>query len=222
MTTRQTLIRLFGPTRGLLRSCLALALSAITVAPTQATAQVADQGAIQTAGEYFHGGARSFIGEALQEAAETVKDGLAEYPADPELRRLDELIREAMEQQQNQGEGSDREQSANEQEENEDSGDQEQQGEQQEGEESESGEEDQEQSGDQENQENQEGDTGEQPDEESDGESEQPPSEMPVDSDQLTPQEAERILQALANEEAKLLREVQKVKGRPRRVEKDW
>jgi hypothetical protein len=208
--------------RQIQRAVLAVAMLALAGATAPAATLVAGQEAVQTAGDYFHDGAQSFIGEELAEAATTVRGGLSKYPGDPELTRLDALIREAMEQQQNQGEGSEQEQSENEQQENEDGGDQEQQGEPQEGEESESGEEDQEQDGEQENQENQEGDAGEQPENESEGESEQPPSEIPVDSDQLTPQEAERILQALANEEEKLLREVQKVKGRPRRVEKDW
>ncbi len=44
----------------------------------------------------------------------------------------------------------------------------------------------------------------------------------PSDSDQLSRKQAERILQALENEEEQLLREVQKLKSRPRRVEKDW
>ena len=38
----------------------------------------------------------------------------------------------------------------------------------------------------------------------------------------LSPEEAERILQALEYEEKELLRQVQKVEGRPRRVTKDW
>lgn len=40
--------------------------------------------------------------------------------------------------------------------------------------------------------------------------------------EQLSQQQAQRILQALQVEEEKLLREVQKAKVRPRRVEKDW
>jgi len=39
---------------------------------------------------------------------------------------------------------------------------------------------------------------------------------------QLSPEEALRILQALENEEEQLLRQIQKMKTRPRRVEKDW
>ena len=40
--------------------------------------------------------------------------------------------------------------------------------------------------------------------------------------DELSRQEAERMLQALENDEQQLLRQVQKMKARPRRVEKDW
>ena len=46
--------------------------------------------------------------------------------------------------------------------------------------------------------------------------------QQPQPEQQLSRQQAERILQALENEEEQLLREVQKMKGRPRRVEKDW
>lgn len=42
------------------------------------------------------------------------------------------------------------------------------------------------------------------------------------DQDQLSRAEAERILQALQNEEENLLRETRKLKTRPRSVEKDW
>lgn len=42
------------------------------------------------------------------------------------------------------------------------------------------------------------------------------------DPTKLSEEEAHRILQALQNEEEQLLRQVQKMKTRPRRVEKDW
>lgn len=42
------------------------------------------------------------------------------------------------------------------------------------------------------------------------------------DREQMSRQEAERILQALQNEEEELLREAQRLKSSPRRVEKDW
>lgn len=196
----------------------------LTIMPALLSAPASAQTSQQSAADYFHDGAKSFIGEDLNQAAATVQDGLANYPSDADLVELDKLIREAMEQQQqNQGQSNEQEQSENEESEDADGGDQQQQGEQQEGEESESGddEQEQEQPGEQQDQEDQQ-EGGEQNEEQSEDDSEQPPSEIPVDSDQLTPEEAERILQALANEEEQLLREVQKVKGRPRRVEKDW
>jgi tetratricopeptide (TPR) repeat protein len=42
------------------------------------------------------------------------------------------------------------------------------------------------------------------------------------DPTKLSEEEAQRILQALENDEQQLLRQVQKMKTRPRRVEKDW
>ena len=47
-------------------------------------------------------------------------------------------------------------------------------------------------------------------------------SRQQQDPNQLSPEEALRILQALENEEEQLLRQIQKMKTRPRRVEKDW
>ncbi len=44
----------------------------------------------------------------------------------------------------------------------------------------------------------------------------------PQNPEDLSRQEAERLLEALENEEEQLLRQVQKMKSRPRRVEKDW
>jgi len=46
--------------------------------------------------------------------------------------------------------------------------------------------------------------------------------EQQPNPDDLSEQEAQRILQALENDEEQLLRQIQKMKTRPRRVEKDW
>ena len=88
---------------------------------------------------------------------------------------------------------------------------QEQQQEQQQEQDQEQDQEDQEQENqDQEQQEQQE-------QEEQQQEQDQEPREEPLSREQ-----AERILQAMENEEEQLLREVQKAKGQPRRVAKDW
>ncbi len=62
----------------------------------------------------------------------------------------------------------------------------------------------------------------------SDQDQQQDPQQDPSDSreqqnpNELSQEEALRILQALENEEEQLLRQIQKMKTRPRRVEKDW
>jgi len=53
-------------------------------------------------------------------------------------------------------------------------------------------------------------------------EQEQQQQQEQPDPTKLSQEEAQRILEALENEEEQLLRQVQKMKTRPRRVEKDW
>ena len=62
-------------------------------------------------------------------------------------------------------------------------------------------------------------DQGDQQEQEQDQQQQQQDRDDPT---QLSEEEAQRILQALENEEEQLLRQVQKMKTRPRRVEKDW
>ena len=197
---------------------LFLAFAVVVCMPNAASAQ--------TASEYFHGGAQAFIGEDLDEAASTVRSGLAAFPEDAQLLELQRLIEEAQEQQQqqDQGQNDEQEQSEGQDSENQEEGEQGDPSEQdQQGNESESDqeEEDSEQQEPQE-QDGEEGNQGEEDEQQSEDPSDGEPSEAPVNPDRLSEQEAERILQALANEEEQLLREVQKIKGRPRRVEKDW
>jgi len=195
-------------------TCLLLVLPAGLANAQDADGRVAE--------DYFHTGARSFISENLAEASATVGAGLRAYPDDAELRRLDELIRQAQEQQSQQQQGESQQES------DESRGDN-QSGEQQQGEPQNGDEE--EQSGDQEGEQQQQEPTAENdesraPDEQHEEQtpesSETPSPGMPVPTDRLSREEAERILQALANEEEQLLREVQKIQGRPRHVEKDW
>lgn len=180
----------------------------------------------QDASDFFHGGAQHFIGESLDDAAKTVAEGLAQHPDDAQLQELQRLIQEAQEQQQqNQGQENEDQQSGNEDQENEQGGNQGQQDEEQQQDDSQSEEQENEEQSDEEQepqeQDGQDQEGGEQPEEQpSDGS--EGASEVPIDPNRLTEEEAERILQALANEEEQLLREVQKIKGRARRVEKDW
>jgi hypothetical protein len=170
----------------------------------------------QTAETAFHGGAQVYVDGRLQEAEEVVADGLASHPGDPKLLALKALIDEEKERRQQSGEGTSQEQQ---QEENREQQPQpNQSGQEEQSEQQESGEGQQ-----QDQQEGQSEQQPEDPDEQRQAEErEQQSVEAGQDPDQLSRAQAVRILQALQNEEEQLLREVQKIKGRPRRVEKDW
>lgn len=168
--------------------------------PTSARAQPADV--------YFHDAGQEYIGNALDEALATVSEGLDAYPDDAKLQALKEKLEEERQNQEQQGQGGEGEQEPQEQESEPD----EQRGEEQQNEgepdEQEEGEEEQEQTG-----------SGEQ---EGGEEQDEPPQPAPQDPTELSREQAERILQALSNEEEELLRQVQKLPVQPRPVEKDW
>ncbi len=172
----------------------------------------------QSADVSFHDGARLFVDAEIVQAEQVVNAGLAIAPDDAKLLALKELIEEEKEREQSSSDGSQQqEQEENrrqEQHNNSSSGDQ---AEETENEQSETGEdqESEQQSPPQPDEEPQDPEVGE-PDER------QRDAAGQENSEQLSRAQALRILQALQNEEEQLLREVQKVKGRPRRVEKDW
>jgi hypothetical protein len=166
----------------------------------------------------FHDGARVYVDGKLSEASEIVAGGLAEFPTDPKLLALNALIEQEKERQQQSGEGNSEQQ---EQEQNqEQESQQNQSGNEEDPSQEESGE------GEQKQEEEQQGQGEPEPQEPSDEQQpedrEQQSVEAGENQDQLSRAQAIRILQALQNEEEELLREVQKIKGRPRRVEKDW
>lgn len=82
---------------------------------------------------------------------------------------------------------------------------------------------------DQQNQQNQDQDQDQQnqqdqqdQDQQNDQDRPEPEQSPRPNPEEMTREEAERLLQALENEEQQLLRQIQKMKVRPRRVEKDW
>lgn len=171
---------------------------------TPAGAQTAEP---QPAEAYFHGAGQAYIGDAFDEALATVTEGLEAYPSDAKLQALKEKLEEEREQQEQQSQSGEGEQGEQDQE-------QDQQGEEEpeepqeedpsesESDEQETGEAEQNQSGS--------------------GEENQQPQPAPQDPTELSREQAERILQALSNEEEELLRQVQKLPARPYTVEKDW
>ena len=158
---------------------------------------------------YFHAGAKHFINSELDQAIEQVQAGLVEAPGDPKLLALKAEIEKQKENQQQQQESQEGES-------DDQPSEQDQQQQQQENDDQQEGQQEQEQEGegsDEAEQQQQQA-----PDEETPQEDEK----GSADPDKLTKEQAERILQALQNEEGELLREARKIKGRPRRVEKDW
>ena len=167
----------------------------------------------QTAEVFFHGGASSYIDGKVEDAELQVERGLALEPEDQKLIALQELLRQEKEnrQQQRSGENENSQDNEGEKEPEEQQSEGSEEGEQEQGEESEEPREDEARP---EGDEPQSGESG--PEERDRGEG------TPEIPEELSRDEALRILQALQNEEEQLLREVQKVKGRPRQVEKDW
>jgi TolA-binding protein len=148
----------------------------------------------QSADQYFHNGAQFFINADLQTSLNYVEEGLMNYPNDRKLNALYDKLKEEQEKQQQQQEQQEQNQQNQKQE-------QEQQDQQQ-----------------QENQEQQESEGEEQ--------GEQQPQEVnPEDlqSQQISKEEAEKILRALAQKEKELLKEFKKKKSTgSAKHEKDW
>ena len=153
----------------------------------------------------YNAGNNAFQSQAAEAALAHYRDALLANPEDEDAKFNYEFVKRFMEQQQeqeNQQQNNDEEQD------------------------------EQEQDQDQENQQGQQEENEPQPNEEQQ-EQEQPQQEPGEDTEsggqpeqtndtQLTREQAEQILEALENEEQELLRQVQKVEGRRRRVAKDW
>lgn len=159
----------------------------------------------------YNAGNASFAAEDLESALQHYRKSLLTDPDNEDAkfnyefvkRRLQEQQQE--QQQQQQGDQQDQE------------GDQKQEG----------GDQNQEQDQDQQEQpqdgESQQDDGSQQDQQESPSEQqEQQSSREQPSPDELSDEQAERILQALQNEEEQLLRQVQRPKTRARQVEKDW
>lgn len=170
------------------------------------------------ASTFFHDGAQQYIDGEMQTARQTVTQGLQAHPNDPKLLALQKKLKQRQQQQSSQG---DNEQNQNDdsekkkQESSKSNDQQEKKDNQQQQRQSQNEQNDESQHEQQPNQQNQQN---------------QPPQQgprrqqqhLPQDPEKISRQQALRILQALENQEQKLLREVQKPEGRRRRVEKDW
>ncbi len=153
----------------------------------------------QSVEEYFHGGAQSFINGDLQTAIAQVETGLSYFPDDPKLNALMQKLQEEQEKQQQQQQNQNEQNNQDQNQENQEN----QQNEQ---------EQDNEQQNDDEQQggENQQGDN-------------QDVNPEDLKSQQISKEDAEKILKALAQKEKELLKEFKKKKtDGSAKHEKDW
>lgn len=160
-----------------------------------------------TDGDYgrtsYNAGNTAFAGQDLEASLEYYKKSLLAQPDNMDAKFNYEFVKRRIEQQQNQQENQDQQNQEqdqnqsnqdNQQNRSDDQQEQQQQNEQQEQQQNESSQENEQQ--------------------------QQPPPEP--NPEQLSQEQAERILQALQNEEEQLLRQIQRPNTRARKVEKDW
>jgi len=148
--------------------------------------------------------------QKLEDALEMYKEALLEDPTSEDAKHNYELARRQLDEQQQQQQEQDGENEEGENNDQQNEGENEDQGnnEQQQDQQQQDQEQQQQNDGDADNQESQEPQDGE--------------NQREQNPETLTREEAERMLEALQNQEEQLLREVQKLKTRPRRVDKDW
>lgn len=169
--------------------------------------------------DYFHEGAQQFIYNQLDKAIQTVEEGLRNYPNDSKLQELYDRLLEQQEQQNNQENSQENQDSKNQEGENDqqDSNEQQNQEENQQEENSEN----QESESEEDQEENSNPESGQEENEPNDSESEGQPS--PEELKDLSKEEAQKILQALAQKEKELLKEFKKAKTTGSKThEKDW
>jgi len=147
----------------------------------------------------YNAGNAAAMGEELESALGFYRQALLEDPDNQDAKFNYEFVKRMLDEQQQQQQN----QNSNDQN-NEDQNE---------------GEQNQQDQDSQQDQENQE----EQPqDQEPQDQQQQQQQPQPQNPEELSQEEAERILQALQNEEEQLLRQVQRMDTRPRRVDKDW
>ena len=166
------------------------------------------QANIPPAESYFHQGAQQFIYNNLEAAISAVETGLERYPDDLKLQSLYEQLKEQQQQQQDQD-------SQNEQ----DNGDQTEENSEQNSEQ----EENSEQNSESEEEESENDDQSQSQDEQAPDDSEQSERAEAQEPKDLSKEEAQKILQALAQKEKELLKEFKKAKTKGGKThEKDW
>lgn len=161
----------------------------------------------QSADTYFHSGAQAFINADLQQAIQQVQAGLQQFPNNPKLNALMEKLKEEQQRQQQQQQNQQQQDQQNQQ----------QQDQQEQQQQDQQDKQDQQEEQDQQEQDQQQG----KQDQDEKNAEEMNPENM--DMQQISKEEAEKILQALAQKEKELLKEFKKKKtDGSAKHEKDW
>lgn len=167
----------------------------------------------------YNAGNNAFADKDMEAALEYYRKAMLADPTNEDAKFNYEFVKRRQQEQQNQQQqdGSEnQDQDQNQQQDGEQDGEGEQ-GENQSQDQQGEPDENEEGGQDQQQEQQEEGSQNEEQEEERQGDSSAEPN-----PEKLSREEAQRILQALQSDEEKLLREVQKPKTRPRRVEKDW
>ena len=158
----------------------------------------------EDAAQYFNRGANQYIDDQLEEARQTVEQGLQVHPGDQRLEELKKLLEQ--QEQQDQQKQDQQEQQKQDQQQNEDQKDQDQdKNEQEKQDQQKQDQQEKEQEKNQDQQEQQEQDREEQP-----------------SPDQISREEAEMLLDAMKQDEKAQREKMRIMLGRPQDVEKDW
>ena len=144
----------------------------------------------------YNAGNAAFTAQELETALENYRRALLNDPSNSDAKFNYEFVKRQLDQQEQNGEGGD--------------GSEDQEGENQENQDQ------------QQNDQNSEDQNSEDQNQQNQDQNQQQEPQEREDPTKLSEEEAQRILQALENDEQQLLRQVQKMKTRPRRVEKDW
>lgn len=153
---------------------------------------------------FYNAGNAMTKAQELESALEMYRQALLQDPSSEDAKFNYEFVKRQLQEQQQQQQNQDQNQDDQEQQENEGEGD-----------------ENQEQT-DEQNQDQQQQQDPENADQQNQDQQQDQQQQQQQDPTEMSPEEAQRILEALENEEEQLLRQVQKMSTRPRRVEKDW
>lgn len=183
----------------------------------QAIAEAGETGEeIDLARSAYNAGNAAFAAQDLEGALAYYRHSLLRNPENEDARFNYEFVKRRIEEQEQQEQQNSQQQDQNQEQEPQESGNENSNDGQNEPQQNEN------ESQPQQSRQNEQQGENEQPQSESPQGQEQQPQNRQTGEQQLSQAQAERILQALEQEEGNLLREIQRTESRPHRVEKDW